>query len=334
MFSQETLAIIFVSLMGLSVLLYAILDGYDLGVGMLIPLKEEKQADMMIASIGPFWDANETWLVLAVGLMLIAFPQAHNIVLKALYLPSVFLLIGLIMRGIAFDFRVKAIFSHRPIWNKVFKLGSILAALSQGYMLGLYVMAFEQTWQAYAFACLSALGVAAAYCFIGACWLVMKTESELQQKAILWAQKSAMVCFVGIALVSLVNLFLTPDIFHKWFSFDNDYSYMLMLLPVGCFIAFLVAFKHLRILRSQPEHACWLPFLMTICIFFISFFALGFSFFPYVIPFQLTIWEAVAAPESLNFLLWGAMIVIPTILFYTAYSYRVFWGKVQPLKYY
>lgn len=332
MFDQHTLAIIFVGLMGLSVLLYAILDGYDLGVGMLIPLNNEEQANTMIASIGPFWDANETWLVLAIGIMLIAFPEAHSVVFKALYLPTVVLLIGLIMRGIAFDFRVKAAFNHRPTWNKVFKLGSLIAALSQGYMLGQYVMAFQSSWQAVVFSCLSAFGVAAAYCFIGACWLVMKAEDELQHKAIAWAKRSAMVCFVGIAAVSIVNLSLDDAIFNKWFNLsDNAW---LLLLPVACLLFFALNFISLKRLTQQPNLGCWQPFLAAVGIFSISFFALGFSFFPYIVPNQLTIWQAASAPESLNFILWGAIIVIPTILMYTAYSYRVFWGKVRELRYY
>ena len=332
MLDQSLLAVIFIALMGLSILLYAILDGYDLGVGMLIPLDDDAQSDTMIASIGPFWDANETWLVLAVGLMLIAFPAAHSMVLKALYLPAVVLLIGLIMRGVAFDFRAKAVFSHKPTWNKVFKFGSLIASLSQGYMLGLYIMAFEQTWQAYAFACLSALGVAAAYSFIGACWLVMKTEHQLQQRAIVWAKKTGVISFVGILLVSVVNLSLDATIFAKWFSWPN--GVWLLPLPIICGLLFSFTFVSLKRLTIHPTLACWHPFVATVGIFSLSFFALGFSFFPDIVPGKLTIWQAVAAPESLSFLFWGAIVVIPTILLYTAFSYRVFWGKVQDLKYY
>jgi cytochrome d ubiquinol oxidase subunit II len=145
MFEANTLAVIFIGLMGLSVLLYAVLDGYDLGVGILLPLSKDEDSDTMIASIGPFWDANETWLVLAIGLLLIAFPAAHSIIFKELYLPTAVLLISLVLRGVAFDFRAKAAFSHKPTWNKVFKIGSLLAALSQGYMLGMYVMGFENS---------------------------------------------------------------------------------------------------------------------------------------------------------------------------------------------
>ena len=180
------LAIIFIGLMGLSVLVYAILDGYDLGVGILLPMGEadEAQRDTMIASIGPFWDANETWLVLAVGIMLIAFPAAHSVVLFHLYIPVAIMLIGLMMRGVAFDFRAKAALDHKLAWDRTFKAGSLLTTLAQGYMLGLYVMGFEASLSAHWFALLSGLGVTLAYSYIGAAWLIMKTEGELQKRAV------------------------------------------------------------------------------------------------------------------------------------------------------
>ncbi|MFT6528931.1 MAG: cytochrome d ubiquinol oxidase subunit II [Psychrosphaera sp.] len=332
MFDQNTLAVIFVGLMGLSVLMYAILDGYDLGVGMLIPTDNSEHADIMVASIGPFWDANETWLVLAVGLLLIAFPAAHSFTLKALYLPATFMLIGLILRGVAFDFRAKASFSHQPTWNKIFKLGSLIASLTQGYMLGMYVNGFDTSITGYLFATLSAIGVSSTYCFIGATWLVMKTEGELQLKSIKVAQHTLIIAFIGIAAVSATNLLFNPDIYVKWFTFPN--ILFLMPIPIVCAALFALAFVLLRRLQNNPEHGAGLPFFLCILIFTLSFAGLGFSFFPYIVPNQLTIWQAVAAPESLNFLLYGAIVVVPTILMYTAYSYRVFWGKVQELRYY
>jgi len=173
MLEDALLPHVFLALMGIAILAYAILDGYDLGVGMLLPAQDVQARDRMIASIGPFWDANETWLVLAVGILLIAFPQAHSLVLRELYLPAVFMLIGLILRGVAFDFRAKALTQYQRLWDSLFKLGSSLAALSQGYMLGLYVMGFQQGPAAQAFACLSALCVASAYAYIGGGWLVL-----------------------------------------------------------------------------------------------------------------------------------------------------------------
>jgi cytochrome d ubiquinol oxidase subunit II len=332
MFESDTLAVIFVGLMGLSILLYAILDGYDLGVGILLPLESEKNSDTMIASIGPFWDANETWLVMAVGLLLIAFPAAHSYVFKALYLPTVLLLISLILRGIAFDFRTKAVFSHKARWNKVFKYASLLAALSQGYMLGMYIMSFESTVEAYFFSIISSFGVAAAYSYIGACWLVMKTEGELQVQAVHWAKRTGWICFVGVVAVSVVNPLINEVVYQRWFS-TNDRLYLLVL-PVFCLGFFIATHYYLKHLPKKDDSGCWVPFAGAIIIFGLCFFGLGYSFFPYIIPGKLTIWESAAAPQSLSFILWGAIFVIPIILAYTAYSYRVFWGKVRALSYY
>lgn len=331
MFEANTLAVIFVSLMGFSILLYAILDGYDLGVGILLPLKQTDDADTLIASIGPFWDANETWLVLAVGLLLIAFPAAHSYIFKELYLPTAILLISLVLRGVAFDFRAKAVFSHKPTWNKVFKIGSLLAAMSQGYMLGMYVMGFENSFTAVGFSLLSGLGVAAAYSYIGACWLIMKTEGDLQKQAVKWAKMSGAICFLGVIAVSLVNPLINHAVFAKWFSWPN--TAFILPLPFLCFALFIFSHLQLRKLPRTNDIGCWHPFVSAVGIFSLCFFGLAFSFFPYVVPNKLTIWETAAAPESLSFLLWGVIIVVPVIFSYTAFSYRVFWGKVQELRY-
>ncbi|AWB66600.1 cytochrome d ubiquinol oxidase subunit II [Saccharobesus litoralis] len=334
MFDPDSLALIFAGLTALAVLLYAILDGYDLGVGILLPLATEhdQQADIMIASIGPFWDANETWLVLAVGLLLIAFPSAHNIILQALYIPAAIMLVGLIMRGVAFDFRAKAAFSHKPTWNRVFKAGSILTAFTQGYMLGMYVMGFTTTIEAYLFACLAGVGVIAAYAFIGACWLVMKTEHDLQKQAVRWAQKAGWACFAGVVLVSVVNPIINPDVLNRWFSWP--YAMLMLPLPLICFALFVVIEHLLKRMPLANDAMSWMPFAGVVTIFFLSFYGLAFSFYPYVVPGKVTIWQAMSAPESLRFLLYGALVVIPVILAYTAFSYRVFWGKVRELRYY
>lgn len=332
MFEQDTLAVIYAALMALAVLLYAILDGYDLGVGILLPTNNDHDADKMIASIGPFWDANETWLVLAIGLLLIAFPTAHSLVLKALYIPCTFMLIGLILRGVAFDFRAKAIVDHKNAWDLAFKFGSMLAATSQGYMLGRYVMGFDESAWSYGFALLSSVGVAAAYTLIGAAWLVMKTEGELQQYAIKVCKRCVYIAFVGIALVSASNLWLSPEIFLKWFSWPS--MLLLLPLPIICFSCFVLIARKLSQLTTQPDNKAHHPFILSVIIFTLSFLGLAISFFPDIVPNHLTIWQAVAAAESLTFLLWGALLVVPTILAYTAYSYRVFWGKVDDLRYY
>ena len=181
--SADALGNIYIGLLGLAVLLYAILDGYDLGVGVLLPPRNEKFRDDMIASIGPYWDANETWLVLAVGLLLFAFPEAHSEVLQSLYLPATFMLLGLILRGVSFDFRAKVVQVNKRKWDLAFKYGSLLTTLAQGYMLGIYVTGLRSDLWAQMFALLAALGVTAAYAFIGSCWLILKAENQLQEKA-------------------------------------------------------------------------------------------------------------------------------------------------------
>jgi cytochrome d ubiquinol oxidase subunit II len=170
---DQFLPVIFMGIMGLAMLTYVILDGYDLGVGLLMSRATPEQRDTMIASIGPFWDANETWLVLGVGMLLIAFPKAHGLVLTALYLPATFMLIGLILRGVAFDFRVKAHDSHKATWNTVFIAGSAIASAAQGWMLGRYVTGLQDGWQFDAFAAVIALALPAAYGLLGACWLIL-----------------------------------------------------------------------------------------------------------------------------------------------------------------
>jgi cytochrome d ubiquinol oxidase subunit II len=332
MIADAYLPVIFAGLMGLAILVYAILDGYDLGVGILLPLNNEQHSDQMIASIGPFWDANETWLVLAVGLMLIAFPTANNVIFKALYLPASIMLIGLILRGVAFDFRAKVKITKKPLWDKVFKTGSIIASLSQGFMLGMYVMGFDYSLQGILFACLSACGVTMAYTFIGAAWLVMKTEGELQLSAIRWARKAGRICFFGILAVCIVNPLVNPLALERWTNFPLAYA--IYGIPVLCFAFFAIGDRVLKRMPLADDNGCWLPFVVAALVFCCCFAGLALSFYPYVVPGQLTVFEAASAPGSLRFMLYGAIFVIPCILGYTLFSYRVFWGKVRDLRYY
>jgi len=326
------LPVIFIGLMGLAFFIYAILDGYDLGVGILLPKDSEAQRDTMIASIGPFWDANETWLVLGIGLLLIAFPAAHSMILFHLYLPVTIMLAGLILRGVAFDFRAKAPEDHKNLWDTIFKTGSLLATLSQGYMLGIYVMGFEQSLAAYLFASLSAICVTAGYSFIGAAWLVMKTEGELQLRAACWARKCGWLMALGIVAVSIVNPLINPAIFAKWFG--SPLIVLLLVIPVFCAVLFFIVDRYLKGFPYPQDFGCWIPFAAAAMIFLLSFIGLAYSFFPYVVPNQLDIWQAASASESLMFILYGALIVLPTILVYTAISYKIFWGKATQLKYY
>ncbi|MCO7187645.1 MULTISPECIES: cytochrome d ubiquinol oxidase subunit II [unclassified Pseudoalteromonas] len=332
MFSAEYLALLYSALMALAIIVYAVLDGYDLGVGILLPGNNKPAADTMIASIGPFWDANETWLVLAVGLALIAFPTAHSIILQALYLPIAFMLLGLILRGVAFDFRAKAKTRYRQTWDRCFKLGSLVTAFTQGYMLGLYVMSFEHSLASHLFATLSGVGVIAAYTLIGAGWLIMKCEGEIQSAAIRWCRLSNLIALLGVLAVSVVNPLINAYVQTRWFG--TGISLLLLPLPLICMVLFVIQDRVLVKLNDNPSHGCWLPFAITVMIFLLCFFGLVYSFFPYVVPGTLTIFEALADPSALTFMLYGVVLVVPAIIGYTLFSYRVFWGKTQDLSYY
>jgi cytochrome d ubiquinol oxidase subunit II len=317
MIADVNLPIIFAGLMALSIIVYAILDGYDLGVGILLPLKNDHQADQMIASIGPFWDANETWLVLAVGLLLIAFPTAHNVILKALYIPSAIMLVGLILRGVAFDFRAKVAQVNKHRWNQIFKLGSLIASSSQGYMLGSFVMGFEESVNAYIFSIMSALGVTCAYALIGSTWLILKTTDDLQLRAIEWAKLMGKISFVGILAVCIVNPLINQFVFERWTT--APFAYFMAIVPFVCFTLLFIGNKVLKQLPLKDDSGCWLPFLITVVVYVFCFCGLAFSFYPYVVPGEITIWQAASAPESLRFILYGALVVIPCILLYTSF---------------
>ncbi len=326
------LAIAFAFLMGLSILLYVILDGYDLGVGILMHHASEDEKDKMIASIGPFWDANETWLVLGVGILLVAFPIAHGKVLTALYLPTAVMLIALILRGVSFDFRAKVHANHKHLWNKTFFLGSLGAAISQGYMLGMYILGFEQTLIAYAFSVVVGLFTAAGYTFIGACWLIMKTEGALQKKAISWARVCLWLTAIGIGCISIATPLVNARIFEKWFSIPN--IFLLAPIPIISGLLIIGIDWVLRKMPFEKDQFCAVPFFGAIATYILCFQGLAFSFYPYIIPEKMTIYGAAASPESLMIIFVGAMVVLPCIIGYTIFAYRVFWGKVQDLRYY
>jgi cytochrome bd ubiquinol oxidase subunit II len=322
----------FAGLMGLSILLYVMLDGYDLGVGILLMDATDPEKDKMIASIGPFWDANETWLVMGVGLLLVAFPMAHGAILTALYLPTATMLIALILRGVSFDFRAKVHVKRKQLWDHAFFAGSLGAALSQGYMLGFYIMSFENTWVSHLFSILVGVCLAAGYSFIGAAWLIMKTEDNLQRKAVRWARISLWLTALGIGVVSLATPLVNANIFAKWFSVPNIF----LLSPVPAVTAVIILYTDyiLKQLPTIDDQNAWRPFAAAVALFVISFAGLAYSFYPFIVPQKMTIYGAAAAPESLMIILWGAIFVLPCILGYTIYAYRVFWGKVRNLSYY
>ncbi|MEL6311450.1 MAG: cytochrome d ubiquinol oxidase subunit II [Pseudomonadota bacterium] len=332
-FSAETwLPFVFIVLMGVSMLAYVVLDGFDLGVGMLTAVAaSEDDRDRMVASIGPFWDANETWLVLGVGILLVAFPAAHGVILTALYLPVALMLLGLILRGVAFEFRAKVAPNRKRIWNIAFFVGSLITALAQGYMLGLFIMGLESTWATNAFGALTAVCVAAAYVFVGATWLIIKAEGELQRDAVRWANWSIWAGGAGLAAVSIATPLVSERIFEKWFTWPN--IAMLAPIPILTGILCLILLRMLSQMPYPKDRWNWVPFVITIAVFVLGFLGLAYSFFPYIVPDKLTIWETASAPESLIIILVGALFVLPVIIAYSALSYYVFRGKATALKY-
>jgi cytochrome d ubiquinol oxidase subunit II len=322
------LPLIFAGLMGLAMLMYVVLDGYDLGVGMLMPAADAHEQDLMVASIGPFWDANETWLVLGVGILLVAFPAAHGIVLGALYLPVVAMLIGLMLRGVAFEFRVKAEGWHRDLWNWLFWFGSFLASFAQGVMLGRYITGFHAGFGYYVFAMLVGASLCGGYVLLGAGWLVMKTEDALQRKALSWARWGLAWVAFGVGLVSLATPLVSYTVLSRWFDFPRTIA--LMLLPLATIVAGWLLWEITsRMKRGEPARE-WGPFAAAVAIFALAFAGLAYSLFPYVVIDRLTIWEAASHPSSLKIMLIGVVIVLPFLMAYTAFAYRVFRGKARP----
>ena len=333
LFGEPTvwLPFVFAALMGASILIYVVLDGFDLGVGVLFPFAKDGEKDRMIASIGPFWDANETWLVLAVGLLRVAFPSAHGAILTALYLPVAIMLIGLILRGVAFEFRAKAPTPHKRLWNNAFFAGSLMTSLSQGFMLGMYVMGLEYTLANVAFGLLTAVFLTVGYSFIGATWVIHKTDHALQSKAVDWAKGGIWGLVLGIGAISAATPFVSDRIFAKWFSWPE--ALYLSPLPILSAILIYWLWSMLRRMPFEGDSRSWLPFAAATALWVMAFGGMAYSFYPYVVPEQLTIYEAASAPESLFIILIGTCIVLPTIMGYTVLSYIIFRGKATELRY-
>ena len=314
------LPLVFAILMGAAILAYVVLDGYDLGVGMLMPAASAEEQDVMVASIGPFWDANETWLVLGVGLLLIAFPAAHGYILGALYLPVAAMLVGLMLRGVAFELRVKAQGWHAELWNWLFWFGSFLAAFAQGFMLGRYLTAFQQGGGYFLFALMTGAALCGGYVLLGAAWLILRTEGALQKKAIAWTKWGLLWVALGVALVSLATPLVSELVRNKWFDFPRTLA--LMALPLATLAAWLWIWRSLG--RSD-----WKPFAGAVAIFVLAFAGLAYSVFPFVVLGWLTIWDAASHPSALKVVLAGVIVVLPFLVGYTVFAYRVFRGKAK-----
>jgi cytochrome d ubiquinol oxidase subunit II len=261
----------------------------------------------------------------------VAFPAAHGTILTALYLPVAVMLVGLILRGVAFEFRVKAPLSHKGRWNAAFFAGSAMTALAQGFMLGMYVMGLTVTPAHVAFSLLTAGALTVAYSFIGAAWLILKTDGVLQRKAVAWARRGIWGMVLGLAAISAASPLVSTRIWDKWFSVPE----ILFLAPLPLMAAALIVllWVGLRRLPTADDSFAWFPFAAGTALFALAFFGLAYSFYPYVVPERLTLYEAASAPESLLIILIGALVVLPVIVGYSILAYTVFRGKATDLRY-
>ena len=314
------------------VMMYVVMDGFDLGIGILFPfVKAEHDRDVMMNTVAPVWDGNETWLVLGGAGLFGAFPMAYAVVLEALYLPLILMLIGLIFRGVAFEFRFKATAERRHLWDKAFIWGSLVATFFQGVALGAFIEGFKVVDRHYAggsldwltpFSLFSGLGLIVAYALLGCTWLIMKTEGPLQEQMHNLGRPLALVLLAVIGIVSLWTPIAYPQIADRWFSMPN----LIWFMPVPILV--LVTFYGL--LKAVARNANYTPFLLTLVLIFLGYSGLGISLWPNIIPPSSSIWDAAAPPQSQGFMLVGTLFILPFILGYTFWSYYVFRGKVTP----
>tara|TARA_R110002072_G_scaffold13259_3_gene55763 strand:- start:399 stop:1448 length:1050 start_codon:yes stop_codon:yes gene_type:complete len=332
-------------ILAVGVFMYVLLDGFDLGIGMLtFVARSDEERNMMTATIEPVWDGNETWLIIGGGGLFAAFPTAYAIIMPAFYLPVLIMLAALIFRGVAFEFRHKAVRpTTQKFWNGAFFGGSAIAALSQGLMLGGMIQGITVEGGAFAggafdwltpFSLLVGISVIIGYLMLGACWLVLKTEGELFQRARKWARTALVGVAICFLAVSLATLAIDPSVGERWgFSMTHiDFGRLLPLSPAPLAGMFFCAWlwRDLSMPTGQGDAPDWRPYLLAVGIFLSGYIGLGFSLYPYIVPFEFTIWEAAARDNSLAFMLVGAGIMLPIILLYTAYVYSLFWGKVKP----
>jgi cytochrome d ubiquinol oxidase subunit II len=322
------LTIIWAGIIGFGLMMYVLMDGFDLGQGILYPFApNEKARDTMMNSVAPVWDGNETWLVLGGAGLLAAFPLVYSVFLPALYIGVFLMLAGLIFRGVAFEFRFKAKTS-KHLWSWSFCVGSIVASFAQGAVVGAYIQGFETEGFAYSggaldwltpFTVITGLGLVAGYALLGSTWLIMKTEGEVQEFAYKITPKLLAGLMAVFAIVSIYTPFIDPSVQERWFG-GPSLIWALPILTVYC------AFVVFNAVRKRKEG---LPFVATMGIFLFSYLGLLASKWPYIVPPKFTIWDAASAYNSQLFLLLGFLFVIPIVLAYTSWTYWVFRGKVK-----
>jgi cytochrome bd ubiquinol oxidase subunit II len=317
-----------------SIVMYVVQDGFDLGIGILLPLAPgEDERARMIGSIAPFWDGNETWLVMGGTLLFAAFPLAYATLLPAFYVPLLTMLFALIFRGVAFEYRFRA-GRFRPLWDWAFSLGSLLAALCQGIVLGGYIRGIPVEGHAFTggtydfltpFAVICGLGVAAGYALLGATWLILKTTGATAAYGRATARFALPATLLFIAIVSLWTPIAFPRIAARWFGWPN----IAYLAPVPLVTA-LVAWGIWRALDGTSDGR---PFLLSIALFLLAFLGLGISLFPYAVPYEATLWQAASSPPTLAFAGIGTALILPVVLGYLAFAHRVFRGKTTDAGY-
>lgn len=316
-------------LIAFAVIMYVILDGFDLGIGILFPfVPKHDDRTLMMDSIAPVWDGNGTWMVFGAALLYGAFPVAYSTLLPILYIPIVIMLIAMVFRGITFEFRAKA-HKYPIIWEAGFVIGSTTVAFCQGLILGSFVQGYGTTklietghaaWLT-PFGLMTGIGVVAGYALLGATWLIMKTEGELQNKMRKIARYLLPFIIVGVAIVSIWTPLVDKDIAERWFSLPNFFY----LLPMPLMTAALCVFAMYSLVKN---HETW-PFLATLGIFILSYLGLCISMFPYIVPRSLTVYQAITPIKSLEFLFYGVALCLPLLIGYTAYAYYIFRGKVK-----
>ncbi len=323
------LSVIWAGILAIAVFAYIVMDGFDLGVGILFPFFQSgEHRDKAMNSIAPVWDGNETWLILGGGGLFAAFPLAYAVLMSALYIPIIAMLLGLVFRGVAFEYRWRTV-QGRPLWDFAFFGGSLLAAFTQGITLGAILQGVEVSGRAYSggtwdwlspFSLLTGASVVAGYALLGATWLNMKTEHHLQAKARRLAWICGVATLAAIILVSIATPFLKIQYATRWFSWPG----VLVAAQIPLLVS-IVAFAFFRTMRRGRE--VW-PFLLSLALFGLTFIGLCISVFPYVVPNKITLWEAATAASSQSFMLVGALLLVPIIIGYTSYAYWVFRGKV------
>ncbi len=325
------LSVIWFAIIVFATLMYIVMDGFDLGIGILMPfVKNEKHKDVMVNSVAPVWDGNETWIVLGGAALYGAFPLAYSVIIEALTIPLTLMLIALIFRGVAFEFRFKALDNHLQFWDRAFMFGSIFTTFFQGTVVGAVIQGFEVENRVFVggqldwlapFPIFCGFALIATYALLGSTWLIMKTEGGLQQIMFRFTSRTLAAMMASLIIVSVWTPLAFPTIADRWFSTPNLYY----LLPVPVITA-IVCLKIADSIRKQKERS---PFIMSLVIVILGFAGLGISIWPNIIPPHISIWDAAAPEISLSFMLFGAVIILPIILVYTFWSYYVFAGKVR-----